>query len=86
MFGGWAFYKNGAIFAIIADGELYFKTDAESRPDFERRGSRPFVYNKGKVKSTTMSYWILPAEIAEDAASLERWIERSARISGRKKR
>ena len=77
MFGGWSLYKDGIIFALIADGELYFKVDDKNRADFEERGSHPFVYQH-KGKSIAMSYWLLPEEILENREELSDWINRSA--------
>lgn len=37
MFGGYGFYLDGAIFAIIADDELYFKTAPKIEADFQDR-------------------------------------------------
>ncbi|HKY64385.1 MAG TPA: TfoX/Sxy family protein [bacterium] len=85
MFGGWGIYKDGVIFAIIVDGALYFKVDESNREEFERRESRPFVYSRGKHRSTTMSYWLVPEEIMEDPEELDRWIERSVQVSRNKK-
>ncbi len=42
MFGGWGIYKNGLIFAINSDGELYFKVGDSNRADFEKVGSHPY--------------------------------------------
>ena len=81
MFGGWGLYKDGVIFAIIADGALYFKVDGSNRADFEQLGSQPFVYGQGNHKPTTMSYWLVPEEVMENKEELEKWIERSVRVS-----
>lgn len=70
MFGGWAVYKNEAIFAIIVNGELYFKVDDGNRAEFEKMESRAFVYTKHDGKPITMSYWLLPEEIMEDRERL----------------
>lgn len=85
MFGGWGIYKDGIIFALIADGELYFKVDDSNRCDFERLGSHPFVYSQGKHKQTTMSYWLLPEEIMANETELPQWIERSVNVSKQSK-
>jgi len=81
MFGGWGIYKNGKIFAIITDGELYFKVGDSNRADYEKRGSKPFVYAMPNGKKTTMSYWLLPEEIMEDREQLEIWIEKAVRAN-----
>ncbi len=86
MFGGWGIYKDGIIFAIIADGELYFKVDDSNRVNFEKFDSHPFVYSQGKHKQTTMSYWLLPEEIMEDELELTRWVEGSVNVSKQSKK
>ena len=84
MFGGWAIYKNGIIFAIIVDGELYFKVDDSNRSFFEKLDSHPFIYRQGK-KSVTMSYWTVPSSVLEDRDLLSEWVDRSAKIPKKKK-
>ena len=81
MFGGWGIYKNGLIFAIIADGELYFKVNDINRGDFEKADSHPFTYSQGNHKPTTMSYWNLPEEVMENEEKLSKWVDRSIRAS-----
>lgn len=50
MFGGLGIYREGLMFALVADGELYFKTDRETVATFEAAGGRQFVYEaKGKT-------------------------------------
>ena len=44
MFGGFGLYKDGAIFGIIVEGELYFKVGESNRGDYEELNSRPFTY------------------------------------------
>jgi DNA transformation protein len=83
MFGGWGIYRRGKIFAIIVEGELYFKVGDSNRAQYESRGSRPFQYtNKGKIY--TMSYWLLPEEIMENREELYEWIEKAASSGGTK--
>lgn len=86
MFGGWGIYKNSLIFAIIAEGELYFKVDDSNRRDFEKLGSHPFVYSQGNHKPTAMSYWLLPAEVQEDRELLAKYVNKSVAASKNAKR
>ncbi len=81
MFGGWGIYKGGVIFAIIVDGELYFKVDDSNRPEFKRMESRAFVYAKKGGKRITMSYWLVPEDVLEDQERLSELIDKSAAIS-----
>lgn len=86
MFGGYGFYLDGNIFAIIVEDELYFKVDERNKSEYESHGSHPFVYeghkNKGPVE---MPYWLLPEEIMSDSELLYDWMVTSAEISKDKK-
>ncbi len=86
MFGGWGIYENGVIFALIADGELYFKVGDNNRADFEKMGSHPFVYSGGNHKPTTMPYWLLPEEIMENEEKLHEWVLQSVEASKQSKK
>lgn len=79
MFGGHGLYCRSQIFALIADGELYFKVGDHNRADYEAVGSEPFTY-EGKGKTITMSYWKLPEDVLADAPELKRWVERSLAV------
>ncbi|MCE2991381.1 MAG: TfoX/Sxy family protein [Candidatus Jidaibacter sp.] len=72
MFGGFGIYKNGVIFAMIADNELYFKADDEASKFFQTYGSEPFTY-QGKSGLVRMSYWRVMPEVLEDAEMLKAW-------------
>ena len=85
MFSGWGIYKNGKIFAIIVDGELYFKVGDSNRAEFEEHGSRPFVY-ESRGKKVTMSYWLLPEEIMENRDELAEWVEKALATHSEKKK
>lgn len=85
MFGGWAMYRNGVIFGIIAAGGLYFKVDDKNRPDFEKMGSHPFVYAKKDGKPVSMSYWLVPEDLMEDKEKFYDLLEKSV-DAGRKKK
>jgi DNA transformation protein len=81
MFSGYGIYKQGIIFAIIADGELYFKIGEENKADYEAYGSKPFTYKMPGGKLYKMSYWELPEEIMEDHEALRGWVEKAVQAS-----
>jgi DNA transformation protein len=81
MFGGHGVYKDGIIFAIIVNDELYFKVDGSNKGEYESRGSHPFVYNQGGHAATTMSYWLVPDEVLDDPDLLASWVDVSVGIS-----
>lgn len=99
MFGGFGIYKQslrpsnkssglseGVLFALIADGELYFKVGESNEADYEKMGSKPFIYTGHKGKDVTMSYWLLPEDIMENKDELEKWIEKSVAASNKSKK
>ena len=60
-----------------------------SIPDFEREGSRPFVYtrakSKGRVGRASLSYWRLPERLYDDPEELAAWANRAHAIAQSKK-
>ena len=72
MFGGYGLYREGLMFALIADDELYFKTDAGNVAQFERAGSHPFTY-VSTTRTVQMSYWSAPEASMESAAEMRDW-------------
>ena len=89
MFGGAGIYREGLMFALVFDGAIFLKVDDASIPDFEREGSRPFVYTRakspGKIGRASLSYWRLPERLYDDPEDLARWAERALDIARRKK-
>lgn len=83
MFSGWALYQRGIVFAIIAEGELYFKSDKHIQKYFEQVDSHPFVYVRKDPKPVTLSYWSVPEEVMEDEEELALWVERSVEAGKR---
>lgn len=83
MFGGWGVYRGGCIFAIISDGELYFKVDDTNRPEFAHmEESRIFSYEK-QGKTQTISYWLVPEDVMEDRERLYELADLSVQVSKR---
>jgi DNA transformation protein and related proteins len=89
MFGGAGLWSEGLMFALVFDGAIFLKVDEASIPDFEREGSRPFVYTRakspGRVGRHSLSYWRLPERLYDDPDELAIWASRSLAIAQRKK-
>jgi DNA transformation protein len=87
MFGGYGIYKNGLMFGLIADNELYFKADEEAAEFFAQYNSTPFTYNNGK-KLVKMSYWKVSDEVLEDTMVIKKWMDiaYSAAMKGKAKK
>jgi len=89
MFGGAGIWSDGFMFALVFDGAIFLKVDEASIPDFEREGSRPFVYTRakspGKIGRASLSYWRLPERLYDDPDELAVWAGRALAIAQRKK-
>ena len=72
MFGGAGIYRDGLMFALVANGQIYLKTDAAALPAFRQAGCLPFVF-ESKDRRVEMSYWSLPDEALDDSDSLRDW-------------
>lgn len=72
MFGGHGLYVDEGFVGLIAVDRLYLKADAISAPNFEAAGCVPFVYS-ARGKSTTMSFWSVPAEAMDSPADMASW-------------
>jgi DNA transformation protein len=76
MFGGHGLYLDGLMVGLIAAEQLYLKTDAQTLPQWQAAGGRPFVYAStrgGVTRRATMSYWTPPSEALESAALMQPW-------------
>lgn len=72
MFGGYGLYREGLMFALVADDVLYMKVDDANEPQFRAAGSRPFVY-EGKGRTMVIRYFTVPAECFESPAVMSQW-------------
>lgn len=74
MFGGHGIYHNDLMFGLVADDELYLKSDKESVHLFEENDLTPFEFNKdGKIFK--MSYYHAPEQIYDDPECAYEWAE-----------
>lgn len=74
MFGAYAFFFNGKIFGMIADGKLYFKVGKHNSENFKYYDSKPFVYTSKKGKEVTMPYYEVPVDVIENTEELKEWV------------
>lgn len=81
MFGGSGIYAGGVMFAIMSDGIIYLKADAETVPAFERENCTPFQYATRNGKRVVMSYWRLPERLYDEPGELARWAEAAVGVA-----
>ena len=82
MFGGWGFYLDGRMFALVAMDAFYIKADDENRAEFEARGLEPFRYD-AKGKLMTMGYFQPPAAAMDDGEMLCAWARKGVEAAER---
>jgi DNA transformation protein len=72
MFGGiglWA--EDGLFFGMVADGRVYFRTDAETRAAYDAAGSTGLVHGD----EVSERYLSVPDAVVADPATLLAWAE-----------
>ena len=72
MFGGYGLYREGLMFGLIVEDELFLKADANNAMQFERAGSQPFVY-QSRDRTVQLSYWSAPADSLDSPAEMAVW-------------
>ena len=89
MFGGAGIWSDGLMLALEFDGAIFMRVDEASIPDFEREGSKPFVYPRaktpGRVGRASRSFWRLPERLYDDPDELAVWARRAHTIAEQKK-
>jgi DNA transformation protein len=73
MMGGATLYCDGTLFALTDDGELFFKADAESLPEWDAAGCRPFTYPGRDGEMQMTKYRRAPADVYDDADAMRSW-------------
>lgn len=73
MFGGWGFYRDGRMFALVAFETFYVKVDDASRGRFTALGLQPFSYETKSGTNTIMSYYAVPPDALETSCALCEW-------------
>ena len=83
MFGGAGLYRDGKMFALLADDVAYLKVDDSTRGNFIDAGSGPF--SPYPDKPGMMSYFEIPPDVLENPAELVSWANESLAIQMKKK-
>lgn len=80
MFGAHGLYSDDKFFAILDEGRLFFKTNAQTQSNYTARGMGPFTYEmKGKVMS--MAYHEVPPDVLEQPHELVHWARQSIALT-----
>jgi DNA transformation protein len=73
MFGGHGLYCEDVMFGLLDDGELFLKTDADTRQRFVDAGCRQWLYVNKKVRMENTGYFRPPDEAHDDAEAMLPW-------------
>lgn len=84
--GSFILYKDGIIFGLVAESQLYFKVDEQNKQLFIDRQSRPFTYQNQEGTDVALSYFEVPDEVLENKQLLREWIDQSCAASTRSKK
>lgn len=80
MFSGVGLFAQGAMFAIVIDDVLYFKSNDETRALFEAEGLSPFSYNRSG-RMVALSYWRAPERLLDDREEMLSWAMRAISVA-----
>ena len=89
MMGGATLYFDGTIFAILDEGEIWFKADAETDATWDAEGCERFsmTFKDGRVD--TMNYRRAPSDVYDEAEAMQRCaklaVEAGLRAAAKKK-
>lgn len=73
MFGGHGLYLDDFFIAIVADDQLFLKTDEQTRGRFEAEGCVPFCFPQKDGELVSTSYFRPPEEALESPALMQPW-------------
>ena len=73
MFGGLGIFRDGLMFALVAEDVLYLKVDEATRGAYAAEGCGPFVYAGLRGKATPMPYWRIPERLLEEPDEFVQW-------------
>lgn len=89
MMGGATLYLDGTVFAILDEGEIWLKADAETDEVWDAEGCEKFsvTFKDGRVD--VMNYRRAPADVYDDAEAMQRWaalaVEAGLRAAAKKR-
>jgi DNA transformation protein len=89
MMGGATLYLDGTVFAIMDEGELWLKADAETDATWHAQGCDRFTFTFDDGRTGSMNYRRAPSDVYDDGEALQRWaalaLEAGLRAAAKKK-
>ncbi|WP_370280742.1 TfoX/Sxy family protein [Pontibacterium sp.] len=72
MFGGHGLFLGGLMFALVADDQLYLKSDPQTETRYKAHDLERFTYMK-KGKPCHLNYYQAPEECLDNSEELVEW-------------
>ena len=76
-------YRGETMFGLVADEQIYLKTDASSRSAFECEDSAPLKYKSRDGADVAMSYYELPKHLYDEPEEAAAWARTAYEIAAR---
>ena len=73
MMGAATLYLGGTVFAILDEGEIWFKADGETDAAWDAQGCDRFTFDMGEGKTGTMNYRRAPLDVYDDPEAMQLW-------------
>ena len=83
MFGGLGIFKDGLMFALVAEDALYMKADDATTPAYAAEDSGPFVFAGMRGKAMPMPYWRLPEHLLDEPEECAEWARKAFAVAER---
>ncbi len=82
MFGGAGVFKDGVMFGLLADDQIYVKADAALRAALAAEGGAPFVWTRpSDGREMDLGYVSLPTSAMDDADEASIWGRRALDVA-----
>ncbi len=85
MFGGAGLYREGVMFALLAEGAIYLRADEAFAADLEAEGSEGRFEAEMKTRVVHLPYWRIPEAALDDPEEAAALARRAAQVALRLK-
>jgi DNA transformation protein and related proteins len=83
MFSGVGLFHGGVMFGLLMRDMMYLRVDETTREQFERKGSRPFTYQRGEREVSLSAYYMVPDGLLDQPDELLQWTRNAIAIARR---
>ncbi len=81
LFGGYALYRDGALFGLVMRERVYFKTGPGNLADYVATGMPPFQYTRSSGRVIATHHYEVPPAVLDDPDELAHWAEKALAVT-----